>query len=212
MNKYDEFKTACRQCTRCHETGLRCTDAFPLFMKQAPVNTDILLILEAPNWNDTFTPSKRYLTVDPDTDESGAFLWDLFTNELRLNPDQHLFLTNSVLCLPHIGLGKSGGFPVTQKQIISCSPWLKRLIDDFQPKIVCTLGVTALRATDRIDRHGKQRLSDAVGRAIPWHDRLLYPLYHTGQLARKPPTGRSDDQQREDWRKLRQLYEGTSIA
>jgi uracil-DNA glycosylase family 4 len=172
-------------------------------MKQAPVNTDILFVLEAPNWNDTFTPSKCYLTVDPYTDPSGAFFWDLFTNELGLDPDRHLFLTNSVLCLPR---SKNGKFPVTSKQMAHCSRWLKQMIDNFQPKIVCTIGGTALLAATRIDQHRRRRLLDGVGEPIKWYGRVLYPLYHTARLARKPPNGRSDDLQRADWRKLRQLY------
>jgi hypothetical protein len=85
MNKYDDYKTACLQCRVCHDAGLCCTGAYPLFMEQAPINTDILLIGEAPNWNDTFTPSKGYLTVGPSTDPSGSFGWAGISGDITLN-------------------------------------------------------------------------------------------------------------------------------
>jgi uracil-DNA glycosylase len=207
MNKYEEFKTACLQCRLCHDAGLLYSEAYPLFMKHAPVNTVILFVLEAPNWNDTFTPSKRYLTVDPHTDQSGISLWDLFTNEVNLDPEKYLFLTNSVLCLPKESLSQDDVYPVTVRQRINCSRWLKMLIDDYQPKIVCAVGGIALDATARIYKHPYDRLMDCVGKQIPWYGRILYPLYHISRKTRNSYTGRSEHLQRADWRKLRQLYE-----
>jgi uracil-DNA glycosylase len=209
-HKYEEFKTTCLECRLCHDAGLCYPNSFPLFMQRAPVNTDILFILEAPNWNDTFTPTKRYLTVDPDTDPSGEFFWDLFTRELCLDLEKYLFLTNSVLCLPRLSNDK---FTVTSRHINYCSTWLKKIIDVFQPRIVCTIGKKALRATEKIEEHFlyKKKLAEIVAAPFQWYGRTLYPLFHTALLGRKPPTGRSDELQRADWRKLRQLYDALTL-
>lgn len=205
MNKYEAYITTCCQCTLCSDMGLLSEDpkAMPLFMKSSPINTDILFILEAPNKDDTENSNKQYITVDKHTDPSGKFLWDLFTNELGLNIASHLFITNSVLCLPKEKYGKNLVGPLQRG---FCSQWLKKLIDEFQPKIVCTLGGKAFQAANEIERNGNGKLSKVAGKSISWYNRQLFPLYHTGLLARKPPYGRSETLQREDWRELRKLY------
>jgi len=203
--KYKDFKEACLKCDLCDDASIRYKDAFPLFMQKPPTNTDILFIFEAPNWADTFTPSKRYLTVDPNTDPSGKFFYELFTEYLRLDINKYLFFTNSVLCLPSISNDK---YAVTSNHITYCSMWLKTIINIFQPKIVCSIGKKALMATAYIEKHNKynHNLGDIVADPFQWYGRVLFPLFHTGLLARKPPYGRSADLQRTDWLKLREIY------
>lgn len=128
---WTKFIESHRRCIECSSNWLLNEGAFAIFQKDSPRSFDILFILEAPNRDDTYNPKKGYLTVDPDTDPSGRFFYDLYTNELQF-PLNDLFVTNSVLCLP---AEKAGAFPVSPLQRRNCLPILRQLIDTFNPKI-----------------------------------------------------------------------------
>ena len=127
----------------------------------------------------------------------------MFTNELQFKIED-LFVTNSVLCLPAAYNGK---YPISSKLRLNCRKNLIKLIEEFSPIIVCPLGTVALAATKSIDNHKYNRLKDAVAREIQWFTRILFPLYHTSRLARNKRNGRPEELQRQDWRKLKDLYE-----
>jgi uracil-DNA glycosylase family 4 len=172
-------------------------------MKTPPRTTDILFVLEAPNRDDTYDPRKKYLTVEPNTDPSGRLFYDLFVNELKFDI-RDLFITNSVLCLP---LNKNGKYPVTSRQQANCSGILRRMIDLFNPIIVCPVGAKALVATNRLQEHGRTMMATAVAKPTHWYGRTLFPLYHTSGQARNPRNGRPEQKQRADWRSLRTTWE-----
>jgi uracil-DNA glycosylase len=178
--------------------------ALPLFVKRPPKSTELLFIWEAPNRDDTCNPKKRYITVDSQTDPSGAFFYDLFVNELRLDIQRGLFVTNSVLCLP---LRRNEKHLVTSAQMKNCSERLRELIDLFNPLIVCPLGTQALKATALIDDHGFRSMAAAVAAERSWYGRILFPLYHTSRQARNPRNGRVEERQRADWKRLRILLD-----
>lgn len=205
--KWKKYVKDAKKCEKCKREGLLDPNAFPIFMKKAPGQTDILFVLEAPNRDDTYNPIKKYLTIDPNTDPSGKFFYKLFNEELGFN-DTQLFVTNSVLCLP---AGNGEKYPVSARQRNNCSDYLKKLILMFDPLIVCPLGTKALKATSIIENHSYERMSDAVGKRIKWFDRILYPLYHTSSQARNPNTGRIEKYQKEDWKGLRRLYDELTI-
>lgn len=201
--EWQEFKNECKQCNRCKNENLLDPEAFPILMKSPPRKTDILFVLEAPNRDDTYNSNKKYLTIEPDTDPSGRFFYDLFINELKFDIDD-LFVTNSVLCLP---AKKEDGYPVTTRQQLNCANILRRMIDVFNPIIVCSVGGKALSAICQVDRHGFRSMASAAAKSTPWYGRTLFPLYHTGRKARISKNGRCDEKQREDWRALRATWE-----
>jgi uracil-DNA glycosylase family 4 len=90
------------------------------------------------------------------------------------------FVTNAVLCNPKDTFGNNS--PPTKEEIENCAGFLRRQIDLVQPTIVVTLGATALRATDLIERHRLQ-LTRAVRTTHAWYGRRLLPVYHPGQRA-----------------------------
>lgn len=192
------------ECDYCRNLNILDSGAFPLFMRTTPASTDVLFILEAPNRDDTYNSEKGYLTVDSQTDPSGTFFHDLFVNELGLDVEKDLFVTNSVLCLP---APRNGKYPVSITQMKNCSKRLRELIDTFRPLIVCPLGTKALKAAALTEDHGLRKMADAVGRQLSWYGRILYPLYHTSSQARNPRNGRVEDLQRADWRRLRELLD-----
>jgi uracil-DNA glycosylase family 4 len=137
-----------------------------------------LFIFEAPNFDDTYNLEKGRLTCDPDTDPSGRFFFDLLEH-IGLAPSDVL-ITNSVLCLP---AAKNGKYPVSSAQRRACSPWLRRLIDEREPKVVAPCGGQALEALKLISPHTFKLVTDA-GRLYEWHSRLILPLYHPSVLGR----------------------------
>jgi uracil-DNA glycosylase family 4 len=159
----------------------------------------VLVVGEAPNHADTFDPDKGYLTYDCDTDPTGRFMHTLLIEEAGLRADEidGILFTNAALCLP---ARRNDRHPVSVKQVDACKPWLVRLIQDAEIAIIVTMGATALRALNRIERHGLV-LKDAAGRVHAWHGIELLPLYHAGLLGR---VSRSEAKQRVDMRALRE--------
>ncbi len=182
------------RCVRCREQGLVCKHpdgrwAYPLFHQESRCTAGVILVAEAPNFDDTFNAVKGRLTCDPGTDPSGRFMFDLLAS-VGLSPPEVLF-TNVVLCLPR---RQDGKHPVTAEQARQCQPWLERLIQEVNAEVVVTLGGQALQALNRIEKH-KLALGTAVGRFHPWYRRQLLPLYHPSLLGR---VSRSEKLQRED--------------
>lgn len=204
MNKmWEQFKKEARQCTACRDNGLLEKGAYPLFMLDLPKSFDILFILEAPNAQDTYDQRKGYLTFLEDTDPTGIFFSELYSDQLKFHRDQ-LFVTNSVLCLPK--KNKFGRNDIKATQRNNCVKFVKAIIDSFKPKIVCTLGEKAFRAMDFIDWHGS-KIELSVATKIQWYDRILFPLYHTSKRAQST---RKPYQQKNDWTTLRALYDSIS--
>lgn len=173
--------------------------ATPMLAQSRTAALGVLVVGEAPNHADTFDPAKGYLTYHDDTDPTGRFMRALLIDEAGLRADEidDVLFTNAVLCLP---ARRADKHPVSVKQVDACKPWLVRLIEDAEITIVVTMGATALRALNRIERHGLV-LREAVGRVHPWYGRKLLPLYHAGVLGRM---SRNEAAQRADMRALRE--------
>src|SRR5207302_6332328 len=91
-----------------------------------------------------------------------------------------LFITNAVLCTPRDSAGHNA--TPNHSELENCSSFLREQIELIDPRIVVTLGSSALRATSSIDRHALSLAAD-VRTAHPWFGRLLIPIYHQGQRA-----------------------------
>lgn len=91
-----------------------------------------------------------------------------------------VFITNSVLCNPKDSKGNNA--TPNKMEIDNCSAYLAEQIALINPKVIVTLGATALSALSQIERHGLS-LKEQVRTANDWNGRLLIPLYHPGQRA-----------------------------
>lgn len=187
-------------CMRCHDVGLLYSDggnrAYPVFQRDPPWPVRVLVVGEAPNFDDSFNPAKRRLTLEPGTDPSGEFMFDLLAS-VGLQPEQVLF-TNSVLCLP--ARNDEGKHSVSSRQQDHCAEWLGRFIDVANPAVIVTFGAVALQGVGRLERHGLT-LSEGVGKLHLWRGRTLLPLYHPSRLGR---VTRPAHQQLEDISVLRE--------
>jgi len=201
------FQDAAKACTRCedHEPNLLHVDeqrgcARPMLQRSPTGFLGILVVGEAPNWDDTFDMNKGHLTYDADTDPTGRFMRTLLIEEVGLSEHEirDVLFANAVLCLP---AEDSGKHRVTRRQLDLCRPWLVRFIEDADVKVIVTMGATPLRALNHVERH-RLTLRTAVGKLHPWFGRQLLPLYHPGLLGR---VTRNGDQQRQDIRALRKF-------
>ncbi|MGC3996994.1 MAG: uracil-DNA glycosylase family protein [Anaeromyxobacter sp.] len=183
MNPIELLQDAARSCARCQGDALLHSEpenrAYPVFQQSPPWPVRVVVVGEAPNFDDTFDPAKRRLTLEPGTDPTGAFMFDLLAS-VGLRPEQVVF-TNSVLCLP--ARNAEGKHPVSARQQGLCSDWLAGFIDAANPVVVVTFGAVALQGVGRLERHGLS-LGKGAGKLHPWRGRLLLPLYHPGRLGR----------------------------
>jgi uracil-DNA glycosylase family 4 len=204
MQRLALFMNEAGACTLCHNhkgTNLLFVDpiqgcAKPMLVRNASARLGILVVGEAPNQSDTF--EKGHLTYDFETDPTGRFMRTLLIDEAGLRDEEidDVLFTNAALCLPK---RRNDKHPVSIAQVDLCRPWLVRLMDDADISIVVTMGATALRALNRIERHGLV-LKQAAGRVHEWNRRKLLPLYHAGLLGR---ISRNEAQQRADMSALR---------
>jgi uracil-DNA glycosylase family 4 len=96
-----------------------------------------------------------------------------------LSRDQ-IFVTNAVLCNPQDQSGRNR--PPSRDELANCRGLLARQLHLIGASVVVPLGAVALAALDALEPHGL-RLREVVARAVPWHGRLLFPLYHPGPRA-----------------------------
>jgi len=199
------FQSEAKTCTRCQEHDLLHVDekqgwARPILQRSPTGSLGVLVVGEAPNWDDTFLPEKGYLTYDADTDPTGRFMRALLTEEVGLSEAEinDVLFANAAMCLP---AEESGKHRVRRKQLDLCTSWLKRLIEVADVKVVVTMGATPLRALNAVERH-RLTLRSAAGKLHPWYARKLLPLYHPGLLGR---VTRPAEQQRRDIGPLREF-------
>jgi len=186
-----------RSCRKCHQQGLIYRDnlqheGYPVFFESGNLQSDVIFILEAPNYADSFDPDKKRLTYDAETDPTGRFVRECLTRYLLLQPHD-VYFTNAVLCLPDID--HNGKFPVKRSHIVNCAPNIRTIIDHIDPKVVVTMGGKALSAIRALENHSLQ-LSTSVASPHDWYSRILFPMYHPGRLGR---VTRPESQQRADF-------------
>lgn len=91
-----------------------------------------------------------------------------------------VFVSNAVLCNPRDEKGNNAS--PSRMEISNCSGYLRRQIELVDPKIVVTLGATALEALKLVEKHSLS-IGDHVRTSHNWFGRQLIPLYHPGQRA-----------------------------
>lgn len=91
-----------------------------------------------------------------------------------------IFVSNAVLCNPKDNAGNN--IAPGRRELEACVGFLERQINLMQPKVVVTLGGSALEASRLIENH-QLTLSANVRTVHNWYGRKLVPLYHPGARA-----------------------------
>lgn len=93
---------------------------------------------------------------------------------------EHIYVSNVVLCNPKDTKGNNST-PVNL-EVSNCSSFLLRQLELVKPKLIVTLGATALKALENIEPHGLSLKKD-VRTCSEWNGSYLVPLYHPGRRA-----------------------------
>src|SRR5205809_5938291 len=131
-----------RACTRCERM---CNSARVLNYSAGNLSAELFFIGEAPG---RLGADETEVPFHGDT--SGRNFEDLLTFAGISRND--VFVTNAVLCNPKDEDGNNS--TPTLAEAANCHPFLRRQIELVNPKIVVTLGNTALRALAGIEQHG----------------------------------------------------------
>jgi uracil-DNA glycosylase family 4 len=99
---------------------------------------------------------------------------DSLLNLIGLRRDD-VFITNIVKCRP------PGNRVPTWDERNACSPYLKDQIRIIRPRLVCTLGNTALETLI-----GGSSISRNHGRLVTKEDILVFPMYHPAAALHNP--------------------------
>ena len=109
---------------------------------------------------------------------------------------EDIFITNAVLCNP---LKDGNNDKPTHKEISNCSHFLESTLELIKPKVVATLGATALDALNLILGE-KFKLSETVAKPQTLDSFILLPLYHPSP--RVTSWKRTLCKQKEDYKKI----------
>lgn len=169
--------------------------------RNAQESAEIMFVNERPGR--IGTGSSGYVSFDNE-DPSANFFKKCF-NQLKLDR-KRIFITNACLCHPVFPDYKDKAPKI--RDIRNCHEWLGRQLSFMKPKLIVTLGRTALTSMALFFSSSEQlkayQLKDDIGKMIsdttPW----VYPLYHTSRRGR---INRDSKNQQLDWLRILDILE-----
>lgn len=193
----NEFDLLCERVKMCVKCSRMCDSLRVLNRSAGSLNADIMFIGEAPGRLGADNSGIPF-----HGDKSGHNFEELL--EFARLDRSRIFVTNAVLCNPKDEQGNNS--TPTKNEIQNCADHLAEQIKIISPKVVVTLGATALESTRFTSPHNLI-LREAVRTSNNWFNRILIPLYHPGQRAMMH---RSFANQRSDYQfvaeQLKRLY------
>lgn len=187
-----------KKCRKCypHELCVPLPDP-----KNGYKNVKVMFINERPGR--IGAGGSNYISFD-NNDPSAK--WFKYCFSLTNLSRKEIFTTNACLCYPK----KEGYNDTTPKtQIIkNCQDWLELQIEIMKPKLIVTLGNSALKAIKLRfkDQNSKElkrfKLKNNIGTVVKTTNPWIYPIYHTSLRAR---ITRKNNQQKKDWEKIRTI-------
>jgi DNA polymerase len=163
----------------------------PMVTGDGNTSPRIVMVGEAPG-------AEEVKQLKPFVGKAGKNL-DEFLEYTGLNRED-LYITNVVKFRPYrIGVsGQRANRAPNQKETEWCKPFLYRELRLLSPKLIVTLGNTALKAIA-----GEKYTVGAVhGKVIRFHNGQIYPLYHPASIIYNPEL---KEVYLEDLRKLRRF-------
>lgn len=153
-------------CDKCNLCEKRCN----VVSGEGVPNADIMFVGEAPGYSED-------MQGRPFVGKAGIKLRAEWCPELGIVPID-AYITNAVKCAPKTTTGHIG--KPTDDNIAVCSLWLDKEIETVKPKIIVSLGSTALRALSSersvMAHHGKT--FDVFTRCGGKKDAIGFSLYH----------------------------------
>ena len=154
-----EHIAACQRCGLCEKR----TNTVP---GEGNPNTELLFVGEGPGADEDKQGR-------PFVGAAGQLL-DKMINAMGFAREE-VFIANIVKCRP------PGNRTPEEDEANTCMPWLEQQISVIQPKIICTLGNTPLRALSGNPKAGITRLR---GKIFQWNNIPVLPTFHPSYLLR----------------------------
>lgn len=173
MFDVNDFDLLCAKVQKCVRCPRMCDSQRVLNRSAGSLSADIMFIGEAPGRLGADNSGIPF-----HGDKSGHNFEELL--EFAKLDRSKIFVTNAVLCNPRNQEGNNS--TPTKVEVQNCADHLADQIKFLNPKIVVTLGATALESTRFISPHSLT-LKENVRSANFWFNRILIPLYHPGQRA-----------------------------
>ncbi|MFQ6135423.1 MAG: uracil-DNA glycosylase [Nitrososphaerales archaeon] len=158
----EDLASKIRVCTLCPLSKSR-TLAVP---GEGPSDADLTFVGEGPG-------AEEDVQGRPFVGAAGKYL-DILLALIGLKREE-VFITNIVKCRP------PGNRAPERGERDACSPYLKAQIRIINPKLICTLGNTALETLT-----GVSSISRAHGKPLKKADRLFFPMYHPAAALHNP--------------------------
>ena len=172
---WDELRETALGCQQC---GLCATRTHVVFGEGNP-NADLMFVGEAPGFHEDQQGR-------PFVGKAGELLTAMIERGMKLRRDD-VYIANVLKCRPPENRNPA------EDEVAQCTPFLLRQIELIQPKVICALGGSALRALT-----GHQGgISRARGRPVPFQGAQLLPTFHPAYLLRNPAA------KREAWEDLK---------
>jgi uracil-DNA glycosylase len=190
------IRIAQKECPRCP----RMKSCLPVFsMNDKDFKKKIIFIAEAPG-----RFGAEISRIPMIGDHSGNN-FEEFISTINLSRS-NFYITNAVLCLP---LDKEGNNNTpTDGEIKNCSKFLSEQIELIKPEIIITLGSSALKSLNYIQKHSFTLKKD-VGVLRLWNGYDLLPLYHTSPKVLN--MYRSKEKQFQDYKVLGELLKEKNL-
>ena len=135
---------------------------------EGPVPASILLIGEGPGADED-------LSGRPFVGKAGKLL-DKILAACNFTRDEHVYIANIVKCRP-----PHNRVPEPDEMRL-CLPYLEEQIKILQPRIIVTMGATALKGLTGENL----RITQERGKWRFWRDFYLMPVFHPAALLRNP--------------------------
>jgi len=174
----------------------------PLFdPKNGTKNVKIMFVNERPGR--IGTGQSGYVSFD-NNDKTANLFKDCF-EQLSLDRTQ-IFITNACICYPD--LKEYRDKKPSAKELKNCSHYLKKQVAATNPKLIVTLGMSALNAMKYLFPESKEirnykTFKKDIGTVIKDTSPWIYPVYHTSPRVQN--SLRKPEQQKKDWLKINEL-------
>jgi uracil-DNA glycosylase family 4 len=182
FTKEIDYESLCKAASECRDCERVFHPLTYLNENNGNINSPVIFIGEAPGF--VRDPNHRLKAFHGN--QSGHNFEHLLRT-VGLERDQ-VFVTNALLHTPVSPSQKkyddTYGYlqirPPSFNEIRECGKFLRRQLDIVDPKIICTLGRTALNACQFVlPGFPSLSLFHDAAKPIGWNGKIIYPLYHT---------------------------------
>jgi len=161
------FSSLSKEAAKCQICPRMADQKAILSLRNGSITAPLIFIAEAPG---RFGAAKTGVPFQGDKSSEN---FEKLLSHIGLTRED-IFITNAVLCNP---LKDGNNDKPTRKEISNCSYFLKSVLELIEPKVVATLGGTALDTLNLI--FGKKlKLSETVAKPQILDSFTLLPLYH----------------------------------